>query len=102
MTLLITTLHFWQLSLVSLPFPKIFSLTPGRSIRKPPRPPAAPVAQVVGPADAEVVAEEDVAADAADAEAKKMQDLVGMGWRPELASGILSNLDRIDVLEVIA
>lgn len=31
-----------------------------------------------------------------------MQDLVGMGWRPELASGILSNLDRIDVLEVIA
>ena len=31
-----------------------------------------------------------------------MQDLVGMGWRPELATGILSNLDRIDVLEVIA
>jgi uncharacterized protein (UPF0276 family) len=31
-----------------------------------------------------------------------MQDLVGMGWRPELATGILSNLDRINVLEVIA
>jgi len=31
-----------------------------------------------------------------------MEDLVGMGWRPELASGILSNLDHIDVLEVIA
>jgi uncharacterized protein (UPF0276 family) len=31
-----------------------------------------------------------------------MQDLVGMGWRPDLATGILSNLDRIDVLEVIA
>jgi uncharacterized protein (UPF0276 family) len=32
----------------------------------------------------------------------KMHDRVGMGWRPELASGILANLDRIDVLEVIA
>jgi uncharacterized protein (UPF0276 family) len=31
-----------------------------------------------------------------------MQDLVGMGWRPDLATGILSNLDRIDILEVIA
>jgi uncharacterized protein (UPF0276 family) len=31
-----------------------------------------------------------------------MQDMVGMGWRPDLATGILSNLDRIDVLEVIA
>ncbi len=31
-----------------------------------------------------------------------MQDRVGMGWRPEIATGILSNLDRIDVLEVIA
>jgi uncharacterized protein len=27
---------------------------------------------------------------------------VGLGWRPELAAGILSNLDRIDVLECIA
>jgi uncharacterized protein len=26
----------------------------------------------------------------------------GIGWRPELAAGILSNLDRIDIVEVIA
>jgi len=31
-----------------------------------------------------------------------MTDRVGLGWRPELAAGILSNLDRIEVLEVIA
>lgn len=31
-----------------------------------------------------------------------MTDRVGLGWRPELAAGILSNLDRIDVLEAIA
>ena len=30
-----------------------------------------------------------------------MMDRVGLGWRPELAAGILSNLERIDVLEVI-
>lgn len=29
-------------------------------------------------------------------------DRVGLGWRPELATGILSNLDRIDILEVMA
>lgn len=29
-------------------------------------------------------------------------DRVGLGWRGELAVGILSNLDRIDVIEVIA
>ncbi|HEX2825146.1 MAG TPA: DUF692 domain-containing protein [Burkholderiales bacterium] len=29
-------------------------------------------------------------------------DRVGLGWRPELAAGILSNLDRIDLVEVIA
>jgi uncharacterized protein (UPF0276 family) len=29
-------------------------------------------------------------------------DRVGLGWRPEMAAGILTNLDRIDVLEVIA
>lgn len=29
-------------------------------------------------------------------------DRVGLGWRPELAAGILSNLARIDVVEVIA
>lgn len=31
-----------------------------------------------------------------------MKDRVGIGWRPELAAGILTNLDRIDVVEVIA
>jgi uncharacterized protein (UPF0276 family) len=30
------------------------------------------------------------------------QDRVGIGWRPELALGILANLDRIQVIEVIA
>ena len=30
-----------------------------------------------------------------------VQDRVGLGWRPELAAGILANLDRIDVIEVI-
>jgi uncharacterized protein len=29
-------------------------------------------------------------------------DRVGLGWRRELATGILANLDRIDVVEVIA
>jgi uncharacterized protein (UPF0276 family) len=29
-------------------------------------------------------------------------DRVGLGWRPELAAGILAHLERIDVLEVIA
>jgi uncharacterized protein len=29
-------------------------------------------------------------------------DRVGLGWRPELAAGILANADRIDVVEVIA
>jgi uncharacterized protein (UPF0276 family) len=29
-------------------------------------------------------------------------DRVGLGWRPELAAGILTNLDRIDIVEVIA
>ncbi|MCE9609675.1 MAG: DUF692 domain-containing protein [Chthoniobacter sp.] len=31
-----------------------------------------------------------------------MKDRVGLGWRPELAAGILSRLDAIDVVEVIA
>ena len=31
-----------------------------------------------------------------------MKDRVGIGWRPELAAGILSNLDGIDIVEVIA
>jgi uncharacterized protein len=30
------------------------------------------------------------------------KDRFGIGWRPELAAGILCNLDRIDVVEVIA
>ncbi len=29
-------------------------------------------------------------------------DRVGLGWRPKLAAGILSNLNRIDIVEVIA
>ena len=29
-------------------------------------------------------------------------DRIGLGWRGELAAGILSNLAQIDVLEVIA
>ena len=31
-----------------------------------------------------------------------MIDRFGLGWRPELAASILSNLDRIDIVEVIA
>jgi len=31
-----------------------------------------------------------------------ISDRVGIGWRAELAAGILSHLDRIDVVEVIA
>lgn len=31
-----------------------------------------------------------------------MTDRFGIGWRPELAAGILSNLERIDIVEVIA
>jgi uncharacterized protein (UPF0276 family) len=30
------------------------------------------------------------------------RDRVGLGWRPPLAAGILGNLDRIDVVEVMA
>lgn len=39
---------------------------------------------------------------AAAVEASVAQDRVGLGWRPELAAGILAHLDRIDVVEVIA
>lgn len=31
-----------------------------------------------------------------------MMDRFGIGWRPELAAGILSQLDRLDIVEVIA
>lgn len=33
---------------------------------------------------------------------RELMDRVGLGWRPELAAGILSRLDAIDVVEVIA
>jgi hypothetical protein len=39
---------------------------------------------------------------AAGAEAAVAADRVGLGWRPELAAGILAHIDRIDVLEVLA
>lgn len=32
----------------------------------------------------------------------KNKDRVGLGWRQEIAAGIFSNLDKIDVIEVIA
>ena len=48
-----------------------------------------------------VAAEEDVVAVEAE-QTKQSRDLFGLGWRPQLAFGILSNLDRIDVVEVIA
>jgi len=60
---------------------------------------------VVGEAVAEAEEAEVAGAVAAVAAAEvrmNIQDRVGMGWRSELAGGILSNLDRIDVLEVIA
>ncbi len=31
-----------------------------------------------------------------------LKDRIGLGWRPALAAGILSNLDKIDIVEVIA
>jgi uncharacterized protein (UPF0276 family) len=31
-----------------------------------------------------------------------MRDRVGIGWRPELAAGILANLDQIEVVELMA
>lgn len=44
----------------------------------------------------------DVAAVAVVAEDEMKRDCFGIGWRPRLAAGILSNLDRIDIVEVIA
>jgi hypothetical protein len=38
----------------------------------------------------------------AGAAAAKGRDRFGLGWRPELAAGILAHLDRIDLIEVIA
>jgi uncharacterized protein len=42
------------------------------------------------------------AAAAAAAAATETRDRFGLGWRPELAAGILANLDRIDLVEIIA
>jgi uncharacterized protein (UPF0276 family) len=36
------------------------------------------------------------------AAAVERRDRFGLGWRPELAAGILAHLDRVDVIEVIA
>lgn len=33
---------------------------------------------------------------------RRLNDRVGLGWRPELAAGILGHLDRLDVIEVVA
>jgi len=38
----------------------------------------------------------------AGAAAVEPRDQFGLGWRPELAAGILAHLDRIDLIEVIA
>lgn len=45
---------------------------------------------------------ETVVAVAAVAAARRLQDRVGLGWRPALAAGIVAHLERIDVVEVIA
>ncbi|MBM2810595.1 MAG: hypothetical protein HW416_1354 [Chloroflexi bacterium] len=39
---------------------------------------------------------------AADVEDELLKDRVGIGWRPALAAAILSSLDRVDVVEIIA
>ena len=36
------------------------------------------------------------------AAAVERRDRFGLGWRPELAAGILAHLDRIDLIEIIA
>jgi hypothetical protein len=43
-----------------------------------------------------------VEAGVAGAAAVESPDRFGLGWRPELAAGILAHLDRIDLIEVIA
>src|SRR5215470_14353121 len=48
------------------------------------------------------VLEAEVEVAAADAAAVERGDRFGLGWRPELAAGILAHLDRIDLIEVIA
>src|SRR5258707_10445676 len=49
-----------------------------------------------------VEAEAEAEAAVADAAAVERGDRFGLGWRPELAAGILAHLDRIDLIEVIA
>src|SRR5215468_10591876 len=51
------------------------------------------------PADRVAAAVEAAVAGAA---AVERRDRFGLGWRPELAAGILAHLDRIDVIELIA
>jgi uncharacterized protein len=54
-------------------------------------------------AGVEVVVAEEAGAEGAEAKMiKTFADRVGLGWRADLAAGIFSNLDRIDLLEVIA
>ena len=43
-----------------------------------------------------------VAAAAAVAAVAERRDRFGLGWRAELAAGILANLDRIDLIEIVA
>jgi uncharacterized protein (UPF0276 family) len=56
---------------------------------------AAPVAEVAAAADAAAVA-------AVELPALSRGDRFGLGWRPELAAGILANLDEVDIVEIIA
>ena len=58
-------------------------------------------AEVLAEVGVEVEVEEGVVAVEAD-QMTKTKDCFGLGWRPQLALGILSNLDRIDIVEVIA
>src|SRR6266571_1483725 len=87
----------WPRSSASPPFRETSFRMPRRCIRKPTR-------RAV-PADRRAVLPVEAAVAVADAEAagvRNMRDRIGLGWRPELAAGILCNLDRIDVVEVIA
>lgn len=60
-------------------------------------------AVVVGEDVVEAVAAEEGAVAVAEASImNRSQDKVGLGWRPDLAAGILSHLHCLDLLEVIA
>jgi uncharacterized protein len=54
------------------------------------------------PAEVPVVAAAAAVAAAVGVDVMKLKDRFGLGWRPQLAAGILSNLDKIDFVEVIA